>query len=185
MIKKVSAELEDMANARDEAIKLQREIVPWCAQAIRDVQKKKFSEAEEKIKRIEKRINETEKILKKYPEIVNSVLGSSYQEYAELKIFLSYLKEKKLPKINVPSKYYLLGLGDAIGELKREGMEMLAVGKEKEAERLYEELEDLYYEFSQYVYPNSIVPGLKQKQDVARMVLNKFREQIIDKKLRN
>ena len=184
MIRKISEELGKMAEARDNAIKLQREIVPWCAQAIRDIQKKKFDEADEKIEKIEKRIKETEKVLGKYPEIVNSVLGTAYQEYAELRIFLSYLKSKKLPVISVPAKYYLLGLGDAIGELKREGMEMLAEGEFEKAQELYEELEDLYYEFSQYVYPNAVVPGLKQKQDVARAVLNRFREQIIERKLR-
>jgi translin len=185
MIKRIINELDEMTKAREEAFKTQREIVPLCAQAIRDVQKKKFKEADKKTQEIEKIIRKVEAILEKYPEVVNSVLGVSYQEYAELRIFVTYLQEKKLPEIHVPAKYYMLGLGDAIGELKRVGVELLADGKFKKAEDLHEELEDLYYEFSKHVYPNAVVPGLKQKQDVARRVLNAFHEQILEHKLRS
>ncbi|MEM0372764.1 MAG: hypothetical protein QXO69_02940 [archaeon] len=185
MMKNVVKELDEMVSAREEAFKVQRKIVPLCAQAIRDIQKKKFSEADEKIKEIEKTIKHVEKTLEKYPETVNSVLGESYQEYSELKIFLSYLQKKQLPVIDVPAKYYLLGLGDAIGELKRVGLELLAEGEYEKAKEMESNLEDLYYEFSQFVYPNSVVPGLKQKQDAARRVLNAFHEQLLEHKLRH
>ena len=76
-------------------------------------------------------------------------------------------------------KFYLLGLGDAIGELKRIGMELLSEHKLKQAEKLADDLENLYFEFSQSVYPNSIIPRLKHKQDVARQVLNVLHEEIL------
>ena len=83
-----------------------------------------------------------------------------------------------MPKVDVPPKFYLLGLGDAIGELKRVGMELLSAHKTKEAQALKEELEDLYYEFSKKTYPNAIVPGLKPKQDAMRRVLNDYNDSI-------
>lgn len=175
---KVKKELDNIVNAKERAIKLRRKIIPLCAQAIRDIQKKKYGMAQRKLDSIKKQIKQCEKILKSYPGIVNSMLGICYQEYAELSIFLSYMKNKKLPSLNIPAKYYLLGLGDAFGELKRVGMELLSEQKIDKAEKLLEDLEDLYFEFSQYVYPNSVVPGLKRKQDVARRVLNNLHEAV-------
>ena len=174
----VHNELEAMNKAREKAIKASREIVPLCAQAIRDIQKDKYGLAEKNLARIRKKIRAVERLLKKYPDISYAVLGSAYQEYAELSIFLAYLKRGKLPAPDVPARFYLLGLGDAIGELKRVGMELLSVHKVKEAEKLKEELEDLYYEFSRKTYPNAIVPGLKPKQDAMRRVLNDYNDSI-------
>lgn len=173
-----------MYAVREEAIKAQRAIVPLCASAIRAIQKGKYDTAEAERGKIEGQIRKVERMLNKYPEIVNSVLGTAYQEYAEYSIFLSYMKAKQMPKLDIPAKFYILGLGDAIGELKRVGMELLAEHKLKEAETLYGELEDIYAEFNGYVYPNSIIPGLKHKQDTARKVLNNFHDEILAHKLR-
>ena len=183
MLSKVHHELEKMNNARERAIKANREIVPLCAQAIRDIQKEKYRQAEKSLARIRKKIKAVEKLLKDYPDLLYNILSSGYQEYAELSIFLSYVKKRKLPKLDIPAKFYLLGLGDAIGELKREGMSLLSKHKLKEAERLKEELEDLYYEFSKKTYPNSLVPGLKPKQDAMRRVLNDYNDSIHSHKM--
>lgn len=182
-LKNIKKELQEIQDLREKAIKIEREIVPICAQAIRDIQKNKYNEAGVKISRIREKINKCEKILNGHPEIIVNILGPAYQEYAELAIFLSYIKKRKLPKLNIPAKFYLLGLGDAIGELKRVCVEYLAEGRIDEAEKLADKLEDLYFELSQHVYPNAIVPGLKRKQDIARKVLNALYNQIITHKL--
>ena len=179
MLEIVKRELEQMYQARERAIKINREIVPLCAQAIRDIQKDQYKRAEKNLQKIKRLVKKSERILARYPDVLVNVLSSAYQEYAELSIFLSYLKTKKLPKIDVPPRFYILGLGDAIGELKRVGMELLSRHKVKEAERLREELEDLFYEFSKNTYPNSLVPGLKPKQDAMRRVLNDFNNAIL------
>jgi len=172
-----------MNQTRERAFKISREIVPLCAQSIRDIQKEKYSLAEKNLKKIKKLIKKVELLLKNYPDMLYAVLGAGYQEYAELSIFLSYVKRRKLPKLDVPPRYYILGLGDAIGELKREGMSLLSRHKLKEAERLKGELEDLYYEFSKKTYPNSLVPGLKPKQDAMRRVLNDYNDSIHSHKM--
>lgn len=184
MIKDIQKKLDKKTKARENAFKIQREIIPKCARAIRDVQKKNYKKAKKDMKEIEKIIKKVEKELKSYPELINPMLGSCYQEYAELYIFLNYVENGKLPKVNVPPEYYLTGLGDAIGELKRIGMELLAEGNVKGAEKLYNDLEILYGEFSMLIYPNSIAPGLKHKQDVARKVLNDFYSHVLLMKMK-
>ncbi len=176
MLKKIKKELDERMKVREEALKMQRNVVPLCAQAIRSLLAGKKKQAKNKLKEAEKIIKKAEKLLKKHPDLVKTVLGNAYQEYAEAMILASYLEMKKLPEVKVPAEYYLTGLGDAIGELKRFGMQLLARGKVEEAGELLKSMEDLYYEFSQFVYPGSIAPGLKKKQDVARAVLNSFQD---------
>lgn len=183
MLKNVKKELDAVYSAREKALKVQREIVPLCSNAIKDLHQNRRASAIKKLQKIKRKIKQVEGILKRYPEIVNSVLGAAYQEYAELSIFLTYTSTGKLPKLNVPAKYYVLGLGDAIGELKRQGMELLADHKIEQAVKLEKHLEDLYFKFADFNYPQSVVPGLKHKQDVARKVLNDFHNQILAYKL--
>ena len=176
MIEKIKRELDEKFEAREKALKASRDIVPTCARAIRLVQKREFKKAEQEAERIRQKISAVEKLLEGYPVLRNSVLSSAWQEYSELVIYLSVAEGKELPEPDVPPEYYLTGLGDAIGELKRYALELMAEGKKEDAKRLYEELEDFYSEYAGLAYPNSIVPGLKHKQDVARKVLNDLRE---------
>ena len=183
MLKKVKKELDAMYLAREKALKVQREIVPLCSSAIKDLHHNRRAPAMKKLQKIKSKIKKVEGILKKYPEIVNSVLGAAYQEFAELSIFLTYTSTGKLPELKIPAKFYVLGLGDAIGELKRRGMELLAEHRIKQALALEKKLEGLYFEFADFNYPNVVVPGLKHKQDIARKVLNDFHNQILAYKL--
>jgi len=183
MLQKTKKELEKKFAAREKALKLQREALPLCSAAIRNVHKNKLTAAKQKIAKIRGLIKKMEHVLKKHPDLIGSTIGIIYQEYAELRIYLSFLQTGTLPKLNVPEKYFVTGLADAIGELKRYVLELLSEGKLKDAVKMEEKLEDLYYQLSSLNYPNSIVPGLKRKQDVARNVLNELHKQIISYKL--
>lgn len=183
----IKKELEDEYRAREKAIGIQRRIIETCARAIRDLHHSDFEASEKKLAEAKELIKGTEKALAEYPETAERMLGISYQEFAELSILLHYLRERKLmepKKLGVPSKYYLTGMADAIGELKRQAMEILASGDLKAAEKLEKELEEIYYEFSTFVFPSSIVPGLKPKQDAMRKILNDLHSQILAQKLK-
>lgn len=183
MLKKIRKELSAQVAGREKALALQRQIIPLCSQAIRDVQKNKHAAALRQTRNVAAKLKKAEKLLQKTPELVEPVLGSAYQEYAELSILTSYLKTRKLPALDVPAKYYLLGLSDAVGELKRVGMQMLAEHKLSDAEKMADDLEKLYSELSKTMYPNAVVPGLKPKLDSLRRTLNSFQDAILSHKL--
>ena len=183
MLQKTKKQLEKKFTAREKALKLQREALPLCSAAIRNIHKNKISAAKQKIGKIRGLIKKMEHILKTHSDMKGPVIGIIYQEFAELMIYQSILETGKLPKLNIPEKFFVTGLSDAIGELKRYCLDLLAQNKLKEAEKMESQLEDLYYELSSLNYPNSIVPGLKRKQDVTRNVLNELHKQILSYKL--
>lgn len=183
MLDKIKEELEKSYLEREEVLKKRRDILPICQEGVKHIHQNEFGKAEEKRKEAQTLLKKCEAQLKEHPVLRDKVLGTSYQEYAELCIVKEYLEKRKLPKLEIPPKYYLTGLGDAIGELKRYAMDKLGEGNIKEAEKIEKELEELYTKFKRFSYPNSIVPNLKRKQDIARKILNDLHDNIISAKI--
>ena len=183
MLEKIKKELENAYLKREKILKKRRDILPLCQEGVKHIHQDEFQEAEEKKQEAKKLLKECEDELKEHSVLKDKALGKSYQEYAELCIVKKYMEDGEIPELNVPPKYYLTGLGDAIGELKRVAMDKIGEGKIKEAEKIEDELEELYTKFKRFSYPNSIVPNLKRKQDVARKVLNDLHENIVSAKI--
>lgn len=184
MLDEVERELEKAYGRREEVLKIRRDVLPLCQEGVREIHLGNFKKAEEKRKKALSIIKDCEGKLSDHPVLKDKALGKSYQEYAELCILRNFLEHGELPELDVPPKYYLTGLGDAIGELKRHAMDKLGEGKIEEAEKIKKELEELYVSFRRFSYPNSVVPNLKRKQDVARKVLNELHENIVSAKIR-
>lgn len=183
MLDRIKEDLEDAYQKREKVLKKRRDILPLCQEGVKAIHQGDFQEAERKREKAFELIGKCEEILEDYPVLLDKALGKSYQEYAELCIVKSYLEDGELPEIDVPDRYYLTGLGDAIGELKRYAMDKLGEGDVEEAEGVEKELEDLYTKFNGFSYPNSMVNNLKRKQDVARKVINDLHENIVSAKI--
>lgn len=183
MLEEVKEDIEEEYLQREEVLKKRRAIIPICQEGVTKSLRGELEEAEGKRKEALKILRECERELEGYPVLIDKLLKQSYQEYAELKIVKNYIDKGSITKAEVPSKYYLTGLLDAIGEIKRHGMNKLGEGEINEAEEILRDLEDIYLEASKFSYPNSIVPGLKRKKDVARKVINNLNENIISAKI--
>ena len=118
-IKKIEKELLEIEKKLDTILSESRIAVRFCSNAIKSMHMGNNNQAK-------KDLVEVEKIVKKlepnYIDFSNH-LDHIYQEYAEAKIVLGVIENKKIPSIDeigVPSTTYISGLLDAIGELKRE-----------------------------------------------------------------
>lgn len=183
MLNRIRENLENAYQKREEVLKKRRGILPLCQEGIKAIHQNDLQEAERKRRKALELIEECEEILEGHPVLLDKALGKSYQEYAELCIVKNYLEKEELPEIDVPDRYYLTGLGDAIGELKRYAMDKLGEGDIEAAEEMESELEDLYVKFNRFSYPNSVVNNLKRKQDVARKVINSLHDNIVSAKI--
>lgn len=182
-INKAEKELLALHEMRERVIKMRRDVVVLCSRAIRDIHTYNYSVAKEKLKHVRNKIRKLENIIKKHEQL-RSGIGLCYQEYVELEALLGIIEKGKLPELNVPAEYYLLGVLDAIGELKRRCIELLLNGKEKEAKRLYDKMEGIYYRMEGYSFPNALVPGFKHKQDIAKRVLESLYIILVEAKIK-
>ncbi|WP_230951527.1 hypothetical protein [Sulfolobus acidocaldarius] len=80
--------------------------------------------------------------------------------------------------LGIPDAFYILGIADAIGELRRKTLEHLRKKELEEAEKTYQMMEELYELLWELEYPKALVPNLRQKIDAMRRVLEETHHDI-------
>ncbi|MCD6414885.1 MAG: hypothetical protein J7L23_04655 [Candidatus Diapherotrites archaeon] len=175
--------LKKLYEVKDKLLIERKKVVMNCAQGIRAVHVGKYALARSKLKTAKTNMKELEALVRKNPGLSN-LLNICYQEIVELESLLSVIETGKLPDVDVPPDAYLLGVLDALGELKRTAMGLLMKGKYDDALKLYETMEDIHYSIEGFAFPNSLVDGFKRKQDVMKHVLEKLYDTLVEAKMR-
>ena len=163
----------------DKVMLRNRKIVRSCSNSIKAMHAYDLKEAKKHLKEAEKELKIILPYEAKFPSQLNHVL----QEYAEARIVLSAIEKKKIPsfaelKINEIS--YLNGLLDAIGEFKREMYESMRRGNRNEAKQYFQMMDSVYDELLPLRFSNSILPEFRRKQDVARMLVERARGELLE-----
>jgi len=180
IISKIREVLDEKDQVRENALKITRETVRLSAEAIRAIHRGELENAKSTIKEVKKKLENLATELREHPDIYFSgYVYSAYQEYVEAAVLLSILEGSKIPSpedLNVPYVLpYLLGLGDVIGELRRQILDAIRKDQLDQGEFFLGIIEEIYEALSTLGYPNAIVPGLRHKCDVARNILEKTR----------
>ena len=179
IIGKIREVLDEKDQVRENALKITRETVRLSAEAIRAIHRGELENAKSTIKEVKKKLENLATELREHPDIYFSgYVYSAYQEYVEAAVLLSILEGSKIPSpedLNVPYVPYLLGLGDVIGELRRQILDAIRKDQLDQGEFFLGIIEEIYEALSTLGYPNAIVPGLRHKCDVARNILEKTR----------
>ena len=80
-------------------------------------------------------------------------------------------------ELGVTTSSYLLGLADAIGELRRFSLDALREGRMEDAIRYLEMMEEMFRVLMRFDYPDALV-AVRRKQDIARSLLEKTRGEV-------
>jgi len=179
----INENLERKEGARETILRLTRKIVKFSSKAIKAVHNRNFKESDELLEETRKTLTFLDEELKKHSIFASwGTVIQAYQEFVEAYIFRYFIEgwsEKKMPipdVLGVPDLAYILGLGDVVGELRRYCLDRLRQKDLAEAERalrfsnaLFEGLMELNQ------FQEAIIPGLRRKCDIARMVIEKTR----------
>jgi len=98
-----------------------------------------------------------------------------FQEYAECLILLEIMSGSgKIPnRVEYASdEAYVLGLADSVGELNRAFLQALIGGRKKEADKFLSTAVKINDALRIVNYPDFVVPGLRRKKDVCRIIVN-------------
>ncbi len=112
---------------------------------------------------------------------LRSTVSDPIQEAVEGVVLTRLLKKKAIPthdELGVPPREYVLGVGDAVGELRRVALHFLLEGKIEEAEELASFMEEIYEGLSRMVFPDSLVP-VRRKADMARSLVDRTLSEIL------
>ncbi len=175
VLKEVRKELMQKDEIREETHDSMRKATSLSKQAILLLHQKKQEEAAGLIAEAKERISNLQIMAKKYPEIIyGGMFSAALQEYSEANIFFVLIKESRFvtPKeINVTSVDYLLGMGDVVGEYRRQALDALREGDAEKGEKCLEIMDEIFIELMALDEAYMLVPGLRRKTDVARRII--------------
>ncbi len=179
---------DGMDSARENAIKMGREISKKSSEIVRKLHskgKKDLKQLLDELNLIKEQYSILKTKLKAYPELYYSnMLENFIQEYVETTILLTLIQTNfKLTKLPDPDKMgvrystYLLGLSDVIGELRRSTLDAIRNQNLADAGRYLDTMEQLFDIIINLNYPDGVLP-LRRKQDVARALIEKTRSEL-------
>ena len=120
--------------------------------------------------------------LEKYPDLYYAgYTQDALKEYAEASIVYALITEKELPtpqELGIENPSYLNGLAEAVGEFRRRCLDILRIGYSGEAERLLQQMDDIYAVLITMDYPNAITGGIRRQTDIARSIIERTRGDI-------
>lgn len=164
---------------REKVLPLGRDAVRKCSESIKMTHKREFARAralvDEAHKIIQSAISEgpSSDFVSK-----SKMMDIAYQELAEAVNVLSLIEHGKytIPEeYQIPSRPYLNGLADVIGELRRAALDYLRLNEVEKAESLLSSMEDILEGLQSFDYPNALVPDLRRKCDVGRSLVERTR----------
>ena len=176
----INGELQNVEERREILIKNTRDIVMLCSKSIIALHNNEMDDARDKISQAKVMLDK----FKEYAKTdLHKYIAVAEQEFVEAYVLKSIVEESLLPskkELNVLGSSYLTGLLDCIGEVKRMVYDRMTVGKAEDAIKLFTIMQDLYsivYPFAVY---DNLIPGLRRKLDISKMLIEDIRAVITE-----
>lgn len=173
-VNRILPKLQERFEKREKILLVAREVIRYSGETVSLSHRLKRVEALEKYRIALQKLEELKKIIDEYPELLYGDVGTAFQEIAEASIVISTYFGEKLKtsdELGIPEIYYILGIADAIGEMRRRVLELLRKDQKTEAEETFKMMEELYELLWGLEYPKATVPGLRQKIDNLRRLI--------------
>ena len=175
----IRATFDAKHKAREQALALTREVIRLSANAIRNVHRGNFAEAEELIAKGRANLDQTETHLKAHSDIYHAgFVHDAQKEFAEASCTLALIAGRPLPSpkdVGVMPASYLNGLGEVIGELRRHLLDRMRAGDIEHCEESLQTMGDIYDAIVTMDYPEAVTAGLRRTADAMRGILERTR----------
>lgn len=179
IIDKIRRDLETKNAARDVALKRSRDLIRYCALAIRAVHRAEFEGAAELLATAKTAARQMVDDLAAYPDLYHAgYTQDALKEYAEANITYALITGRPLPgpdELGVEYAAYLNGLGEAAGELRRHVLDIIRHNQLERGEKILSAMDEIYSVLITIDFPDAITRGLRRTTDMVRGVLERTR----------
>jgi translin len=177
---KIRLDFSAKDTARENALRLCREIIRCSANAIRAVHRRENTKAEHLLNSARAMLKDLNRdILQKHNDLVHSgFIHDAQKELAEANTTLAIVTGTMLPEpeaLGVSYPAYLNGLGEAVGELRRYLLDSLRRGDLSRCDELLATMDDIYAILVTMDFPEGITYGLRRTTDAIRGILERTR----------
>lgn len=173
------AQLEATNHAREEALRLSREVIQFSSRAIRALHRSEMQTAQSLVLEARNRVVDVRQRLSEHPDLFHAgYVHDSQKEYVEAEMMIAIVGDSELPvpsALGVVPAAYLNGMAEAASECRRYVLDRLRVGEFMQAERVLKLMDDIYYELVTFDFPDAITGGLRRTTDSLRAVLERTR----------
>lgn len=172
-------EIDADDQVREKVLPLSRNAVRKCSESIKMTHKKEFAKAKTLLEEAREIIASAISEMPASTFVSKSkTMDIAYQELTEAANVLSLIEHGEYTppeKYKIPSRPYLNGLADVIGELRRSSLDSLRHDDVSKAEQLLSLMEVVLEGLQSFDYPNALVPDLRRKCDVGRALVERTR----------
>jgi translin len=176
---KIRTNFEAKSRVRDETLRLSRELIRHCANAIRATHRSEFENATELLVTAKALASEMVDGVADYADLYHAgYTQDALKEFAEASITYALITDRPLPdpdELGVEYAAYLNGLGEAAGELRRHVLDLIRHGELERGEEILSMMDDIYGVLVTIDFPNAITGGLRRTTDMVRGVLERTR----------
>lgn len=183
-LKAIDGGLKDMQERREKLIKGTRDAVMLCSKSIVALHHRNIEEAGADIEKAKAMIQEFRRYAKDDLSRYVLVAEQELVEACALKAIMENSAIPSMAELCVSGHSYLTGLLDCIGEIKRLVYDRMRSGNEKDAEKLFAVMEEIYGAVYPFAVYDNIVAGLRKKLDVARMLVEDIRAVVTEESRR-
>lgn len=175
----IRLDFEARTAARDRALSQARLLTRHCANAIRAVHREERPLAQENLAEARGIAQALRADLAGLPDLYYAgYTQDALKEFAEANIVYALTADDALPTpqdLDLQNSTYLNGLAEATGELRRRCLDILRHGYSQEAERLLDQMDDIYAVLITMDYPDAITGGLRRQTDIVRSLTERTR----------
>ena len=167
-ISRIEKRIVELEAQMDSVMQLSRTVIRLAGKAITAMHARHGKEADELLSGL----SASMKQLKEKEQGFEHYALPAHQEYSEAMIVYNIISNGEVPamgKIGETEIPYLLGLMDAVGELKREAFESMRKRDLASASRYYSMMLGIYDSTAHLRFASSLVPDFRKKQDTARI----------------
>ncbi len=175
----IRARMESSNAAREEALKICREVIQLSSRTIRAIHRDEMTNAQTLLAEAKGRVERAKSVLKEHPDLLHAgYVHDSQKEYVEAETMLAIVTGQPVPPpevMGVEPAAYLNGLAEAASESRRHVLDRLRLDDVAQAERVLKRMDDIYYELVTFDFPDAITGGLRRTTDALRAVLERTR----------
>ena len=179
IVDSICDKFEAKNGVRDETLRRSRQLIRYCANAIRATHRDDFSDAGSLLEMARSSAAEMIADTQQYPDLFYAgYTQDALKELAEAHITFALVTGASLPTpdtLNVEPAAYINGLAEAAGELRRYVLDRLRRGDVATGERLLAVMDDIYSLLITVDFPDAVTGGLRRNTDMVRGVLERTR----------
>ncbi len=176
---KIMSALEAKNAAREQALRLSRQVIQHSAHTIRAAHRAEFDESARLLAEARETARQMRDGAREHPDLYYAgYVQDALKEFAEASIVNALVQGRPLPdpdQLGVEYAAYLNGMGEAAGELRRHALDLIRQGRAKEAEDTLVWMEDIFSVLVTIDFPDAITGGLRRTADMVRGVLERTR----------